>query len=213
MNKVPKPQKVPRKKEGDYFWYIVVVLAIICFSASFWVFYLLTSKLNTKNVVTTPSPVAEATPDPFATDRPTLLIGEGPEAHASSSPTPMPSASPSASPSAKPSAKPSATPKPSEAPVAAASPEAAPSKAPVPTPPPVEAPKANYRVQIGSFSDRDEAAQMAEELAGLGYSVMLINEGGRTQIQLGSFSDQERALRLAEEVTQKGYSVVVKRSP
>jgi cell division septation protein DedD len=236
------PQQPPKRRE-DNFWYVVMVLAIVSFTVSFWVFYAMTSRINTKTPAVAAQPSVEmATPDPKNSVTPTLLIGEGiggespspsPEAslaantvQASAAPSLQPSASPSTSPStgiiafssAKPSARPSASPKasPSVTPLheIKQSPAAMASKAPTAD---HNATKNDgdqvFRVQVGSYSDRDEAAKAAEELAGMGYSVVMIGDGDKTRIQLGAFGDQDKALHLAEEVTQKGYSVVVRRTP
>lgn len=233
----------PKRKE-DNFWYVVMVLAIVSFTVSFWIFYAMTSRINTKKPAVAAQPSVEiATPDPNNTVTPTLLIGEGigssdatpsPSAFASLLPSGKPSLKPSASPSlpgiiafssAKPSGLPSVKPTPTSTPLTElhASPTPVPSKSPVATKPsvkpslkPTAVPKADndtvFRVQVGSYTDRDEAAKAAEELAGMGYNVVMIGDGDKTRIQLGSFGDQDKALHLAEEVTQKGFSVVVRRT-
>ena len=236
-----RPGAPPPKRKEDNFWYVVMVLAIVSFTVSFWIFYAMTSRINTKTPAVAAQPSVEmATPDPNNTVTPTLLIGEGigssdaspsPEAlpsaaaSASAKPSPKPSASPSlngiiALASSKPSGTPSASPKaqPSTSNLqeirTSPSPGAKPSDKAASAKPPTPKPESDtvFRVQVGSYADRDEAAKAAEELAGMGYNVVMIGDGDKTRIQLGSFSDQDKALHLAEQVTQKGYSVVVRRT-
>jgi cell division septation protein DedD len=237
-----RPGNQPPKRKEDNFWYVVMVLAIVSFTVSFWIFYAMTSRINTKTPAVAAQPSVEvATPDPNNTVTPTLLIGEGigssdalpsPEAFASLAPSLRPILKPSASPSipgiialtsAKPSLRPSASARPLPSSSALLELHATPlpmaSKAPLtaPSKPPAATTKGEgdtvFRVQVGSYADRDEAAKAAEELAGMGYNVVMIGDGDKTRIQLGAFGDQDKALHLAEEVTQKGFSVVVRRTP
>ena len=207
----PPSKKQFKSKREDSFWPIVIILAIICFTASFWVFYMLTNNINTKTFNTSEVPTLMLTPSP-STAPSTIVIGEG--QNPSPSETPSGSVSATPSPSRSPSKQPSKSPSPSISATPTATPTLkptpSPSKTPVPKPTVAQKKDVTYRVQVGSFGSRDEAQKTANELADLGYSIVVVEEGGSYHVQLGSYPNQERALSLAEEVTQKGYSVVVK---
>lgn len=235
----PRPgTNPPPKRREDNFWYVVMVLAIVSFTLSFWIFYALTSRVNTKTPTVATQPSADSSPapgtsEPTDTSMPTLLIGEGQGGESAPpvvvTPTPRPTASveatlpveptPAASPSlsgiisfASPTPRATATPR---ARASAAADSALQEVTPTPKPEaakPESQPEVVYRVQVGSYAEREDAAKAAEELAGMGYSVVMIGDGDRTRIQLGSFGEQDKALRLAEEITAKGYSVVVRRT-
>lgn len=210
---IPPPFKKGafQAKREDSFWPIVIILAIICFTASFWVFYMLTNKINTRTFNTSEVPTLMLTPTP-STFPSTIVIGEGQGG------SPSPSVSPSKSPEQTPSksSRPSPTPTPTPSPSVSVSPTPTPKPTPTPSLEPTVSPSASkeqetiYRVQVGTFTGKDEAQKVSNELTDLGYSVVVIEDGGTYHVQLGSYQSQERAVALAEEVTQKGYSVVVR---
>jgi cell division protein FtsN len=216
----PKPEP-KRKRKNDPFWPIVIILSILAFTGSFWFFYMLTSKINTKEFETTETPKLMVTPIPSddLLSSPAIMLGDG----NLPSPTPTPEASlvPSQAPAVV-SATPEATPIPEETPAAVSTPATIPTPLPTLTPrpavsavlPPTTRPaqtKPSFRVQVGSFATRENAQKTASELTDLGYSATVTEDAGRFQIQLGTYQDQEGALALAEEVTQRGYAVVVRK--
>ena len=200
---IPPPplKKQIKSNREDSFWPIVIILAIICFTASFWVFYMLTNKINTRTFNTSDVPTLMITPS--STSFPsTIVIGNGQG-------TPSPSGSPSKSP--EPGQSKSPTPSPTPTPKPTRTPTPTPSLKPTPSPSTSQKePETIYRVQVGTFTGKDEAQKVSNELTDLGYSVMIIEDGGTYHVQLGSYQSQERAVSLAEEVTQRGYSVVVR---
>lgn len=216
----PKPEP-KRKRKNDPFWPIVIILSILAFTGSFWFFYMLTSKINTKEFETTETPKLMVTPTPSddLLSSPAIMLGDG------NLPSPTPSPEVSVSPTQAPAlvtATPEATPTPESTPMAVSTPAVVPTPLPTLTPRPAAtaiAPpttrqtqtKSSFRVQVGSFATRENAQKTASELTDLGYSATVTEDGGRFQIQLGTYQDQEGALALAEEVTQRGYAVVVRK--
>lgn len=214
----PKKKTTKGRKKTDPFWPIVIILSILAFTGSFWFFYMLTSKINTRTFETTDKPKLMLTPTPYQLEGETRTVDYGPV------PTPTPLEAVSASPSQN-AVVATGTPVPSTTPSAA--PSAIETLAPPPTPPPTRTPrpiatavatptappakKASYRVQVGSYSSRDAAQKVANELSEKGYSAVVSEDSGKFRVQLGVYQEQDGALAIAEEVTQQGYAVVVRK--
>lgn len=217
----PKPKKVKNQKKADPFWPVVIILSILAFTGSFWFFYMLTSKINTRTFETTDKPKLMLTPTPYELEGQTRTVEYGPLP----TPTPPEELIPSASPSfqqqtvisASPEPVATVTPEPSVLATLAPTPTALPTRTPrpvptslsTPTPPPVK--KFAFRVQVGSYSTREAAQTVANELSEKGYSAVVSEEAGKYRVQLGVYQEQESALAVAEEVTQQGYAVVVRK--
>lgn len=223
MSNQPKssPSK-KKKKKSDPFWPIVIILSILAFTGSFWFFYMLTSKINTRTFPTTDTPKLMITPTPDVSLQPgTLMVGDNnslesaepsPEASVTDTNTLTGKAPVESSPSAE-ARSVQSTPAPT--PVATASPRPTatprPAATPRPTTTPAPAAKVSYRVQVGSYSSREAAQSTATQLSEKGYATTLSEDNGRYRIQLGVYESQESALALAEEITQQGYEVVVRK--
>ena len=72
-----------------------------------------------------------------------------------------------------------------------------------------------YRIQLGSFENREGADKLAEDVRSkTGLSVNVIpethNGGTRYRVQGGAFSKKDSAEKLARELELKGYKVYVK---
>ncbi len=219
-----KPKKKKKKKKSDPFWPIVIILVILAFTGSFWFFYMLTSKINTQSFPTTDTPKIMITPTPEVTldGEGSLLVGEN-----TPLPTPTPEATPTpestalaqatAPPPPKPTPEPTEVPTPASTPTpvptrAPATPAPAKTSAPVVTAAPVQSSESVYKVQVGSYTSREEADAAAIRLGEKGYKASAVERNGKFTLQLGLFKAQESALNLAEEVTQQGYEVVVRKS-
>lgn len=220
-----------KKKKSDPFWLIMVVIAIFSFITSYFIFYQLTGKVETKSIKTSKPIVVSASPE----DKPieeTIVIGNGQGGSPTPNPesvtiTPEPSGGVSAKPVSTPSSIPSvvasiqpsviATPTLKPTPMSTSTPSPTPVKtvAPLPTKAAVSVPpppnKTSYfKVRVGSFDSRGDAEKKAKDLESLGYETSVIDEPEGSYVQVGSFRDQEKALSLAEEVSQKGFSVIIR---
>ncbi len=214
-----------KKKKKDYFWPMMILLAIISFVSSYLIFYKLTSKVDTKTISSTKSVIVKET-SVSAEPEKTIVIGDG-----QGSPTPDPNAVVTPEPSGEASqtqvtptpistVTPTTLPTVTDTPVALQSKIAPlPSVASVPTPvktqvaivPSVSKQKqVLFKVRVGAYDSRSEAEKKVKELEGMGYESTVIDEPEGSYIQLGSFKEQERALGLAEEISQKGYSVIIR---
>jgi len=221
MSKQPDSgKKSKKKKKSDPFWPIVIILSILAFTGSFWFFYMLTQKINTRTFNTTDTPKLMVTQSPeisLESGSP-YYIGDNkslnepsPEASAevitqTAQPTvtkeesvepDTPEISSTAEPTPRPTPRPTATPRPQ------------PTPRPTATPTPVQ--KSAFRVQVGSYSSKDEAQGTLNQLIEKGHSAIVTENNGRFSIQLGTFDSQESALALAEEVTNQGYEVLVRK--
>ena len=205
----------------------MIVLAVVSFVTSYFVFYQLTNKVDTKTLKTSTSVVVKSTP----TDEPsvkTIVIGDGqggtpaPSPSAAITPDPVATIASKIRPTATPivSIKPSAivvseTPVATIKPVVLATPKPIIAATPYRTAAPIAtlAPRlkqTSFKVRVGAFDSKSEAERKSKELEGMGYDVSVIDEPEGSYIQLGAFKDQERALALAEEVNQKGFSVIIR---
>ncbi|WP_313756207.1 N-acetylmuramoyl-L-alanine amidase [Tissierella sp.] len=66
-----------------------------------------------------------------------------------------------------------------------------------------------YKVQVGAFSVRANADNLADELRGKGYSPIVVIVGGLYKVQVGAFSVRANADDLAQELRSKGYDAIV----
>lgn len=219
-----------KKKKSDPFWLIMVVIAIFSFITSYFIFYQLTGKVETKSIKTSKPVVVSASPEDQPIEE-TIVIGNG--QGGSPSPisesvtiTPEPSGGVTAKPVSTPTAIPSvvsslqpsiiatptaivATIAPTAIPTTIKTVAPLPSKAPISVPPPPNK-TAYFKVRVGSFDSRGDAEKKAKDLESLGYETAVIDEPEGSYVQVGSFKDQEKALSLAEEVSQKGFSVIIR---
>ena len=216
----PKKKKSKKTQKTDPFWPIVIILSILAFAGSFWFFYMLTSKINTRSFDTTDKPKLMVTATPYELNGETRTVDYGPV------PTPTPSEEiivPSASPTtvsatASPTLSGTPTAEPSTL-STLAPPETPPPQRTTPrpvvtllaTPTPLPVKKIGFRVQVGAYTNREAAQKVATELSDKGYSATVSEDNGKYRIQLGTYSEQESAMTLAEEVTQQGYAVVVRK--
>ena len=66
-----------------------------------------------------------------------------------------------------------------------------------------------YRVQVGAFSVKANADNLANELRGKGYNSIVVTVGGLYKVQVGAFSIRSNAETLANELKAKGYDAVI----
>lgn len=210
-----------KKKKKDLFWPVMIVLSIFSFGISYFVFYQITSKVETKSIKTSKSVVIKDSSESQAPDK-TIVIGNG----QGETPTPNAVVTPevSGTPTVTPSIVPTATPIPSETmtPLATATPlqslKPLASTTPTPSklvqivsPTPTPAKKVvTYKVRVGSFDSKTEADKKAKDLEALGYEAIIVDEPEGSYIQIGAFKENDRAVSLAEEVSQKGFSVGIR---
>ena len=67
-----------------------------------------------------------------------------------------------------------------------------------------------YRVQVGVFSERQNADRMVARLKELGYDAIILG-GPPYRVQTGAFSSRENADRFSDELKSKGFEVIVVR--
>mgnify|MGYP001347449363 CR=1 FL=1 len=65
-----------------------------------------------------------------------------------------------------------------------------------------------YRVQVGAFSQKENADRLAAQLRDLGYEV-IVSSGPPYRVQTGAFSNRQNAVRLSEELQSKGFEAAV----
>ncbi|MDU5083012.1 N-acetylmuramoyl-L-alanine amidase [uncultured Tissierella sp.] len=66
-----------------------------------------------------------------------------------------------------------------------------------------------YKVQVGAFSVKANADNLANELKAKGYSPIVVTVGGLYKVQVGAFSVRANADVLANELRAKGYDAIV----
>jgi len=66
-----------------------------------------------------------------------------------------------------------------------------------------------YRVQVGAFIKRENAAARAEELRGAGFEAYINQSGGLFKVQVGAFGDRDNAVQLAQQLRERGYNVLI----
>ena len=182
-----KRRKNPR---GGAYWSLFALCAMLSFGAGFWYTYQMTSQVSIKDPGANEVPMATPLPNQaMVTPGPDI-----PEEEALGMPAAM-----------------------TEAPLDQAPAPSAPKTSPTPPPAPrAETPRAEavgqgiYRVQVGSYSSREEAQAMVEELAVAGIDAMVVEDESKFHAQIGAYGSRERALSVADEVNTKGYSVTIR---
>ncbi|WP_333638261.1 N-acetylmuramoyl-L-alanine amidase [Tissierella praeacuta] len=66
-----------------------------------------------------------------------------------------------------------------------------------------------YKVQVGAFSVKTNADNLANELRAKGYMPIVVLVGGLYKVQVGAFSVRTNADALANELRAKGYNAIV----
>lgn len=66
-----------------------------------------------------------------------------------------------------------------------------------------------YKVQVGAFSIRANADNLANELRNKGYSPIVVTAGGLYKVQVGAFSIRANAEALVDELESKGYEAII----
>lgn len=66
-----------------------------------------------------------------------------------------------------------------------------------------------YRVQVGAFSNFENAEKMAKGLEIAGYSIYLIKSDDLYKVQTGAFSVKENAEKMAKELQAKGFPTYI----
>ena len=64
-------------------------------------------------------------------------------------------------------------------------------------------------MQVGAFSVKANADNLANELKAKGYSPIVVTVGGLYKVQVGAFSVRANADVLANELRAKGYDAIV----
>lgn len=206
----PKKAK-KKKKKADPFWPIVIILSILAFTGSFWFFYMLTSKINTRNFPTTDTPKLMLPASPSAGPEGTGVQAGGADTRPSGGPV---GASTVASRSPAANASPARATQTASAstPARTATPTAVVTATPVSTTTTTTTQPTAFRVQVGSYNTREEAQQIAGQLSAKGYGPLVVEDSGRFRLQLGVYENEENALALAQEITQQGYEVIVRKA-
>lgn len=86
-----------------------------------------------------------------------------------------------------------------------------PMQTPPPNRPPMmpnepEMPELLYRVQIGSFRNRENADRLLYELENKGYPAFILFEDGLFKVQVGAFRNLGNAIRMEQRLRQDGYA-------
>lgn len=66
-----------------------------------------------------------------------------------------------------------------------------------------------YKVQVGAFSVKSNADNLANELRTKGYSPIVVLVGGLYKVQVGAFSIRANAEALVQELRAKGYDAII----
>jgi N-acetylmuramoyl-L-alanine amidase CwlA len=66
-----------------------------------------------------------------------------------------------------------------------------------------------YKVQIGAFSERGNAEQLADQATAAGFDNFIVHEGGLYKVQIGAFSDRGNAVALADQASNAGFDVYI----
>ena len=187
----PTPNKRRKTGRGGSYWTLFGVCAALSFAGGFWYTYQVTSQVSVKDPGANDAPMATPLPNQaLVTPGPDLPVEE-----------PATQGGVAASDLGQdPSPAPTATPKPAQA----SQPAADVAKA-------VDAAAQGvYRVQVGSYSSREEAQAMVEELAVAGIDAMVVEDEGKFHAQIGAYGSRQRALSVADDVNTKGYSVTIR---
>jgi len=193
--KNPTPPTKSRRKNprGGAYWTLFAVCAALSFAGGFWYTYQATSQVSVKDPGAIDVPMATPLPNQaLVTPGPDVAVEEPAEPETTVAASDLGQAATPA---------PAATPKANAAP---ATQEQTVAKA-------VDAAASGvYRVQVGSYSSREEAQAMVEELAVAGIDAMVVEDEGKYHAQIGAYGSRERALAVADDVNTKGYSVTIR---
>lgn len=194
INKNVPPTRRRKTGRGGGYWALFALCSGLSFAAGFWYTYQMTSQVAVKdpgaNEITLATPLpnqALVTPGPDAL--------EASEGESFVQPTSTTGLDETPAPASTPPARATATPAPSRA---------------VVTPAPEGPGEGVYRVQVGSYSSREEAQAMVEELAVAGIDAMVVEDEGKYHAQIGAYASRDRALGVADDVNTKGYSVTIR---
>lgn len=66
-----------------------------------------------------------------------------------------------------------------------------------------------YKVQIGAFSKRENAEQLANQANAKGFDTFIVNEGGLYKVQIGAFGKRSNAEALADRARKAGFDVYI----
>lgn len=67
-----------------------------------------------------------------------------------------------------------------------------------------------YYVQVGAFSNEENAIELMDKLKKDGYAVFIKKEGRLHHVQIGAFTERENAIELEEKAKKDGYNVFIK---
>ena len=68
----------------------------------------------------------------------------------------------------------------------------------------------NYRIQVGSYSNKKDADKMRNNMTLLNYPVHIVISGNQHIVQLGPYTDREEALNIEKRLKKNGYEAVLK---
>ena len=68
----------------------------------------------------------------------------------------------------------------------------------------------NYRIQVGSFSDKSSADKMRANMILLDYPVHIVISGNQNIVQVGPYTDRDEALSVEKRLKKNGYEPVLK---
>ena len=63
-----------------------------------------------------------------------------------------------------------------------------------------------YRVQVGSFRQREYADQLLYELQDQGFPAFILNQNGYYRVQVGAFKQLSNAVKMEQALRRAGYS-------
>jgi len=66
-----------------------------------------------------------------------------------------------------------------------------------------------YKVQIGAFSQRENAEQLSNQATSQGFENFIVYEGGLYKVQIGAFSNRANAESLADQARNAGFDVYI----
>ncbi len=69
----------------------------------------------------------------------------------------------------------------------------------------------SYRVQTGSFENRENADRMLYELQSQGYPAFILEQDGYYRVQVGGYQNMENAISMEQRLRRAGYSTIIVR--
>ena len=69
--------------------------------------------------------------------------------------------------------------------------------------------KEMYRVQTGSFKNRENADRMLYELQGQGYPAFILDQDGYFRVQVGGYQSIDNAISMEQRLRMAGYSTII----